>query len=274
MSTTPPTTSLMHKVLRPLVKLLLRNGVAFADFSDVARRVFVEVANDDFALPGKKQSVSRVSVLTGVNRKEVKRLLESSEKDLAQKENNRAARVVSGWMRDKEFSAKNKAKPLILGDGDKKGSFESLVKKYSGDMTARAVLDELVRVGAVKLNKNKDSVKLLSNGYVPSNSNDELLRISADSIHDLLSTIEHNLNDEYTDPRLQLKVSYDDVPLNGVELFRNLSREKSLELLNYLDEFLATQDRSGNPKIKGEGKFRTGLGIYYFEETMEDASDE
>jgi len=274
MSSSSSTTSLMHKVLRPLVKLLLRNGVAFADFSDVARRVFVEVANEDFALPGKKQSVSRVSVLTGVNRKEVKRLLESGEEDITQKENNRAARVVGGWMRDKEFSTKSKAKALVLGEGDQKGSFEALVKKYSGDMTARAVLDELIRVGAVKLNKNKDSVKLLSNGYIPSNSNDEMLRISADSVHDLLSTIEHNLNDEYQDTHLQLKVSYDDVPLNGVELFRNLSREKSLELLNYLDEFLATQDRSSNPKIKGEGRFRTGLGIYYFEESMEDASDE
>ena len=134
---------MMKKVLRPLVRLLLRNGVAFADFSDIARRVFVEVASEDFGLPGRKQSVSRISVLTGVNRKEVKRLLEEpEEKESAKKENNRAARVVYAWMRDGDFRTKA-GKPKVLGWGDPQaeGSFEDLVKRYSGDMTARAILD-------------------------------------------------------------------------------------------------------------------------------------
>jgi len=274
MSKPSATTSLMKKVLRPLVRLLLRNGVAYADFSDVARRVFVEVASEDFGLPGRKQSVSRVSVLTGVNRKEVKRLLEEPEQpeDIT-KDNNRAARVVSGWMRDKEFKTGkgNSAKPKKLDWGNNlEGGFEDLVKRYSGDMTARAILDELLRVGAVSLDKKKTTVTLLANGYVPSGNNEELLRLSGDSIKDLLSTIDHNLGDDKQATRLQLGVAYDDVPTNGVELFRNLSNEKSLELLNELDQFLSKQDRSVNPKVKGTGRYRTGLGIYYFEEPLDD----
>ena len=265
----------MKKVLRPLVRLLLRNGVAFADFSSVARRVFVEVASEDFGLPGRKQSVSRVSVLTGVNRKEVKRLLEEpEEKEDTSKENNRAARVVSGWMRDADFqTVKGKPKKLSWGDSDAEGSFEELVKRYSGDMTARAILDELVRVGAVKINKD-NLVTLGANGYVPTASNEELLRLSGDSIQDLLNTIDHNFKPEKESTRLQLGVAYDDVPANGVELFRNLSNEKSLELLNYLDQFLSTQDRSVNPAVKGEGRYRTGLGIYYFEEPLDDETQD
>ena len=274
MSKPSATTSLMKKVLRPLVRLLLRNGVAYADFSNVARRVFVEVASEDFGLPGRKQSVSRVSVLTGVNRKEVKRLLEEPEQpeDIT-KDNNRAARVVSGWMRDKDFqTGKGKsAKPKKLDWGNNlEGGFENLVKRYSGDMTARAILDELLRVGAVSLDKKKTTVTLLANGYVPSGNNEELLRLSGDSIKDLLNTIDHNLGDDKQATRLQLGVAYDDVPANGVELFRNLSNEKSLELLNELDQFLSKQDRSVNPKVKGTGRYRTGLGIYYFEEPLDD----
>lgn len=271
MSESSVTQSMMRKVLRPLVRLLLRNGVAFADFSTEARRVFVEVASEDFGLPGRKQSVSRISVLTGVNRKEVKRLLDDPSKaETVQKENNRAARVVSGWMRDEDFRLKS-GKPKILGWGDPQveGSFEDLVKRYSGDMTARAILDELVRVGSVEFNKEKSKVKLIANGYVPAASNDELIRLSGDSINDLLNTIDHNFTTKTDATRLQLSVAYDDVPENGVELFRNLSQEKSLELLNYLDQFLATQDRSVNPSVKGEGRYRTGLGIYYFEEPIE-----
>lgn len=267
--------TMMKKVLRPLVRILLRNGVAFADFSAIARRVFVEVASEDFGLPGRKQSVSRISVLTGVNRKEVKRLLDEPQTDKTeQKENNRAARVVNGWMRDDEFRQKS-GTPNVLtwGDPDAEGGFEALVKRYSGDMTARAILDELIRVGSINFDKEKSKVTLTSNGYVPTASNDELMRLSGESISDLLNTIEHNFTKESEATRLQLSVAYDDVTETGAELFRNLSKEKSLELLNYLDQFLATQDRSVNPSVKGKGRIRTGLGIYYFEEPVEQPAD-
>ena len=84
----------------------------------------------------------------------------------------------------------------------------------------------------------------------------------------MLGTVDHNFSKEAEDTRLQLSVAYDDVPTSGVELFRKLSNEKSLELLSELDQFLATQDRSVNPSVKGEGRYRTGLGIYYFEEPI------
>lgn len=272
MSDNSATTSMLKKALRPLVRVLLRNGVAYADFCEVARRLFVEVANDDFGLPGRKQSVSRISVLTGINRKEVKRQLdEPKEATPVKKENNRAARVISGWLRDDDFrNSKGKPKVLEWGDSSVKGGFEDLVRRYSGDMTARAILDELIRVGTVSFDKEKSRVKLLSNGYVPAGSNDELLRLSGESVGDLLNTIDHNFSDDKEATRLQLSVAYDDVPASGVELFRNLSNEKSLELINYLDQYLATQDRSTNPLVKGQGRYRTGVGIYYFEEPVLD----
>ena len=179
--------------------------------------------------------------------------------------------MISGWLRDDDFrNSKGKPKVLEWGDSSVKGGFEDLVKRYSGDMTARAILDELVRVGTVSFDKEKSRVKLLSNGYVPAGSNDELLRLSGESVGDLLNTIDHNFSDDKEATRLQLSVAYDDVPASGVELFRNLSNEKSLELINYLDQYLATQDRSTNPLVKGQGRYRTGVGIYYFEEPVLD----
>lgn len=263
----------IRSILRPLVRLLLRNGVAYADFAALAREIFVDVAGEDFDIPGRKQSVSRISVLTGINRKEVKRLQETPADTPPRHEHNRAARVVSGWMRDDKFTdQQGKPKALHWGDGST-GGFEELVKLYSGDMPARSVLDELIRVGAASLDKNNE-VRLSSAGYVPTASNEELLQYSSMSVTDLLNTIEHNLSDTKTRTRLQLSVAYDDVPANGVEMFRNLSKEKSHELLTSLDAFLATQDRSVNPKAEGEGRYRTGLGIYYFEEENTDATGE
>ena len=268
-----PLNKAMRKLLRPLVRLLLRNGVAYADFALLARQAFVDVAADDFDLPGRKQSVSRISVLTGINRKEVKRLLEEPRDNSVATEHNRAAKVVSGWMRDKDYLNKSgKPDTLSWGDPTSAKAFESLVKKYSGDMPARSVLDELVRVGAVQLNDDRQ-VELTATGYVPFASNEELLRLSGESVTDLLNTIDFNLAETRDQTRLQLSVAYNDVPAEGANLFRNLSREKSLELLTYLDNFLATQDRSVNAEVAGEGRFRTGLGIYYFEEALPHTDD-
>lgn len=266
-------TNALRKILRPLVRILLRNGVAYADFTTLVRQTFVDVAGEDFDLPGRKQSVSRISVLTGINRKEVKRLMEEPRDAQPAAEHNRAARVVSGWMRDASFqNKKGKPSPLSWGDSSANDGFEALVKKYSGDMPARSVLDELIRVGAVELESNR-RVRLAATGYVPAASNEELLRLSGEGVTDLLNTVDHNINDNKSHTRLQLSVAYDDVPANGVEMFRNLSREKSLELLTYLDGFLATQDRSVNPSVQGDGRYRTGIGIYYFEEPVQNSDN-
>jgi hypothetical protein len=267
-----PVNRAILRIMRPLVRVMLRNGLAYADFAALVKGVFVEVASEEFDLPGKKQSVSRISVLTGINRKEVKRLLELPPESADSRDNNRAARVVSGWMRDDDFiQADGSARPLPLAGTDSAPGFDTLVKRYSGDMPVRSILDELVRVGAARVDDGE--VQLTASGYVPNTSNDEMLRLSAEGASDLLKTIDHNLHGQQPVSRLQLSVAYDDVPQAGVELFRNLSREKSLELLKQLDRFLATQDRSVNPSVSGDGRYRTGLGIYYFEEPIEPDGD-
>lgn len=263
-------TNALRRILKPLVRLLLRNGVAYADFVLLVRKTFVDVASEDFDLPGRKQSVSRIAVLTGINRKEVKRLLDEHSAPATATDNNRAARVVSGWMRDPVFQdSKGSPLPLPWGDSDAETSFENLVKQYSGDMPARSILDELLRVGAATLTSDQQ-VQLTASGYVPATSNEELLQLSGDAVGDLLNTIDHNLSDSKTFTRLQLSVAYDDVPEQGVELFRGLSKEKSHEFLAYLDRFLATQDRSVNPSVTGAGRYRTGIGVYYFEEPLDE----
>jgi hypothetical protein len=262
----------IQRIMRPLVRVMLRNGLAYADFAALVKGVFVEVASEDFDIPGKKQSVSRVSVLTGINRKEVKRLMELPADRTDQDNNNRAARVVSGWMRDPEFSDNSGTPaPLLLVGNDNEPGFDLLVKKYSGDMPVRSILDELIRVGAAAVSDGR--IALTATGYVPATSNDEMLRLSAEGVSDLLKTVDYNLQGNQPVSRLQLSVAYDDVTDTGVQMFRTLSREKSLELLTDLDKVLANQDRSVNPSVSGSGRYRTGIGIYYFEEEVPPDSD-
>ena len=260
------------RMLRPLVRLLLRHGVAHATLSDWLKRLYVETAASDFTLEHRKPSISRIALVTGINRKEVRRVLDSPTTPESRREkHNRAARVIHGWRSDPDFSDDAGApRPLPFSDGG--NDFTALVKRYSGDIPARAVLDELLRTGIVARDDG-DLLRLLKPGYVPCRSNDELLRIAGDSVRDLLETIDHNLQGEETPSRLQLSVAYDNLPAPALAAFRRLSRERAMALLTELDDFLAHHDRDSNPDAEGEGRYRAGVGIYYFEEDKSDEAE-
>ena len=134
------------QLLRPLFRLLLRHGVSYRAFEALARRCFVGVALDEFGIPGRKASISRAAILSGLTRKEVQRL--ASETDgagwITVERHNRAARVLTGWVRDADFHGPDGAPRALEPDGP--GGFAQLVRRHSGDVPARAVMDELLQV--------------------------------------------------------------------------------------------------------------------------------
>lgn len=248
----------LSKLLKPLARLLLRNGIAYAEFATLAKRAFVEVANEDFAVPGRKQSASRVSVLTGIHRHEVAKVLKNPiESGPPVGHRNRTAQIIGAWQRDERFSNNGKAIPLTI---DK--SFAELVATHGGDVTPRAVLDELTRVGAVKQSGN--NVELLVKAFTPLGSMDDLQHILGDCTADLLETLDHNLNSEESDRRLQLSVVYNNLPDETLENIELVCSQKSMAFMTALNDFFATQDRDSNPRVTGKGRNRAGLGLYFF----------
>ena len=259
-------TAAILKLLKPLVRVLLRQGISYGAFSDLAKYVYVDVAENDFSVEGKKQTVSRVSVITGLSRKEVSRVqkLPSSQDEVMTRKYNRAARVISGWVRDSDYHFNNSPTELSL-DG-KTLSFSSLVKKYSGDLPVRAILDELLNVKAISLKDNK--VKLLTNAYVPSEGTSEKIHILGTDVALLINTIEHNISNKLEPAFYQRKVVYDNLPNEAIERFRELSHKDAQLLLEKMDDYLSKLDRDTNLDIQGQGRKRAGLGIYYFEEDV------
>ncbi len=258
------------RILTPLVRILLRHGISYGTFSDVAREVFARVASSEFALEGRKQSISRVSVITGLTRKAVKEILDApaENKDDLGEPYNRAARVIAGWRRDAEFQDRH-GLPQELPFSGESSSFSTLVKKYSGDMPARAILDELIRVGAVTRLAN-GRVQLMTRAFLPSGDDQMKLHILGTDVSHLIRTIGHNLAPEMADKRFQRKVYYDNLPQEALAPFKQMAAEKAQALLEQLDTHLSQQDRDSNPQVQGSGRFAAGLGIYYFEEPMDD----
>lgn len=261
----------LGRILRPLVRILLRHGITADACNDVLRRVYVDVAEQEFGIRGRKQTTARISLLTGINRKEVARLkkLPIIESRSLDEHHNRAARVISGWLRDAAFQDAKGDPDALPMEG--KRSFSELVKRHSGDVPARAIADELQRVGAIEYTPHGE-LRLSARGYVPESGDAEKLQILGTDVSDLIDTIDHNLTHARSTARYQRKVQYNDIPTRHLDAFRRLSARLGQGVLEHLNEWLAERDRDASANSDGSGRVRLGLGIYQIEETYADSA--
>jgi len=254
-------------LLRPLFRVLLRQSMSFIAFEEIAKRVFVEVAMKDFGIEGKAPSMSRAAILSGLTRKEVARLLSDAPRGDEEpgERYNRAAKVMTGWQRDADFMETDGSPRWLREEGPR--SFAELVRRYSGDMPARAVLDELQRVGAVRRHDD-GRIEPMTRAYVPRASVADKLAILGSDVADLISTIGHNIEHGKSDPRFQRKVMYHRIASAHLPAFRKFSAAQSQALLERLDRWLQEHD-TGFPDEGPEPRAaRVGLGVYYFEEPL------
>jgi hypothetical protein len=253
-------------LLRPLVRILLRNNIPYTTFADLAKWVYVRVALEEFPLPVRKQSISRVALLTGLTRKEVLRVKRHATPGdpLISEKQNRAARVVSGWVRDPRFHDMEKKPAILPFDGEKHSSFTALVKTFSGDIPPRAILDELIRVGVVERLED-GRVHLLTPAYIPRAGKAEKLDILGTDVADLIATIDHNLNSAEEEAFFQRKVCYLSFPADQLPKFRALSTDRCQALLEELDSWMSRHDREPHGEAATREHRRTGIAIYYFE---------
>ncbi|MBL8326430.1 MAG: hypothetical protein JNJ89_15875 [Rubrivivax sp.] len=287
------------RVLRSLFRVLLRHGYSYTAFDETARRLYVELALAEFGIAGKKPSISRASILSGLTRKEVQRLVEEAEgasdaagsgarmrnAPFSPEHHNRAGRVLAAWARERDFiDAQGRPRRLALQDGE--ASFAELVRRFSGDMPVRAVLDELERVGAAR-RTDTGEVEYVRPMFIARRGVADKLDLLGTDVADLITTIDHNVQHGDTDPRFQRKVMYRDMPASVVPEFRMLVAAHGMAVLQQLDVWLAARREPGAsaggpapppaPRASTRGKpppasteaaatVRLGLGIYYFEE--------
>lgn len=267
-------TRAIYRILRPLVRQLMRYGVSYRLFADIARHVYVDVAEEDFALPGRKPSNARTSVLTGINRKDIAKQKERPHplSGTPAEAPSPAARLIAGWTNDHDFrTAEGRPRPLTLepeSDGDG-ANFAELVRRYTSDVTVRALLDELIRIKAVSVDSG--IATLLVPAYIPHRDMKENIRIFSTATADLLSTFDHNVIDTPANRFIQRTVSYE-VPVELLQAIRDRSRDEGESFLLQINDWLA---RSGQtPSKNPSDTTRAGIGIYYFERPVDEALQE
>ena len=256
-------------VLRPLIRLLIRHEFTHTDLTELIRQTYVEIAYDDFAIDGQEMTISRVAVLTGLSRKEVVRFRDmlDNNQSLLRPKPNRAQRVVQGWLSDPEFLDKNK-NPLVLPlknfkRGKQHASFVALVKRYSGDITFKVVLEELNHIGVTK-QPNEDSIELVNSAYVPRKDELEQVRVVATSVSDLFDTAVYNIESTDRKKRFQRQVVYTNIDEEFVAEFKKLTAKLSAPVIQELNAHLSKSRKQSSKSNDGTQK-RLGFGIYYIE---------
>jgi uncharacterized protein DUF6502 len=193
------------RLLRPLARIMLRHGLSTYDFSRIANIAFVQAAQDILREQGKTPSFSRVSTITGLHRHVVSNIVKSAEakrSGLAVEKDyqrNRLARVLAGWFESPEYTDEE-GRPRVLPVDGPEPSFEGLVRSFSGDIYPKIILDELLRVGAVRIQKD-GLLRALARRYTLGGADAAMLQQLGTAARDLFSTLEHNIASS-TDSRL------------------------------------------------------------------------
>ena len=257
-------TNSIGQILRPLVRILLRNGISCGSFEEMVRKAYVDEAFATALRNKSKATISSVSAETGLSRKEVKRLneLDLNDSKSTEQKYNRAIRVISGWLNDPRY-AYEEGNPKALSLDSDEHSFASLVKKYSGDIPTKAMLNLLETSDCVEI---KDGlVHLVRNAYVPGNDPEEIIRILGKDTNQLINTIDHNLTTDEKSKWFQRKVSNPRVRADALAEFREFSRKRSQTLLEELDAWLSQNEADEESDAR-----YASMNIYYYEQDTEE----
>lgn len=266
----------MHVILRPLVRLLLEHGVTYPLLSNQLKTIFVDVVNKEMQVEGKRQTLSRISVVSGVHRKDVKRILEEPEDiDAVTKDATLSARILGIWLGDPLYQSKQ-GNPLPLNrlvEGDDGLSFEKLVASINKDVRPRAILDEWLRTNVVTLTED-DRVVLDPDRFVTEKNFDERVHFFARNLRDHIACGVHNLVPDCQDKYMERAVFYDGLSRESIAELREMSRELAMETLQKVNAkalLLAERDEG-----REDAHHRMTYGCYYYQQAtkMDGENDE
>ena len=248
----------LARVLRPLVRLFIRAGITFPAVCDLLRELYVNVAEHDFALAGKSQTDSRVSLLTGIHRKEVARLRGAGAPvSTVPVALSRTSRIMARWLSTPEF-IDDDGQPLPLARaGD--GSFEALVASVTRDVRPRAVLDEWLDRGLVALD-GPDRVVLKEAALIPAGGSDQQLYYFGRNLHDHCAAAVANVLGPQP-PFMERAVHYDGLSEAVAVKLEAQSKKLAMTALK-----AANKEANAACESDGGGAWRWNFGVYVFRE--------
>jgi len=252
---------------KPLIRLLIERGVTFPQFRDLMKELYVEVADEDFSLDLKKPSDSRIFVLTGVHRKDIKRIRQQAEQGdkLVTSSASLSGEIVARWVSMPEYlDTKGKPRPLLKMKKNNQADFDQLVSSVSKDVRPKVILDEWLRLNIVRI--KDDYIVLNQSAFVTNKEFNEMAYYLGHNVHDHLASCVNNILDE-DEPMFERSVYYASLTEKSVKKLRTIANKKGNELLQHLNkQAIKLYDAD---KLKDDANYRMRLGVYWYQKQLD-----
>ncbi len=272
-ASSPVLVNSIKRILRPLVGFLLDNGLTYTWLIKVLKSIYVEIAENEFELDGKPQTHSRVSLITGVHRKDVAELRgENKPSEEMPSTSLLSAKLIAKWTGDNRFldgEGQPKILPRLAGKVGIGGpSFEELVDTTNKDIRPRAVFDEWLRAEIIEVDE-EDKVFLKQHAFLPSRDHEQKAYFLGKNVGDHLSAA--RLNTSNDKPKyLERSVFYDELSLESIQKLEELSRKHAMIMLQTLNREASKLQKQDKERKDKTTSGRMNLGVYYYDQLDKD----
>jgi hypothetical protein len=248
---------------------MVDHGLQLGLVSELLKEVLIQEAVARYEVDARPVSDMRVSLLTGVHRKDVRRLRTAQSNERKAKQGiTIPSAVIARWISDPRFLNIDQT-PRTLAKSPKVGSkgepdFPALVAEVSRDVSSRAVVDELLRLGAVKVLPD-GQVALVDQAFLPQASLPEQLGFLGESVGDHLSAAVHNVNPKRLSPAMLDQSAFSEgLSAEQVSALHQFARQQwSSVLQKFLAAATLAEERSQNaPRTDHRVRF----GVYFYEQ--------
>jgi Family of unknown function (DUF6502) len=260
------TLNALSQLIDPLLNLMFDSRVTVREFTQILRKIAVAKANNRIADESGQSNKSRVSIITGLPRSEVTRLLKkTSFRSFSKNVQHPTRKVLSGWFDDSAFLTKD-GDPAILPAFGRRKSFERLVDKYGGGVPVRAMLDELTRIDAIEWLagqriRPRNRIPMMT-GLTPSS-----ISMMGERGRNLLETLLANAHAK-KNPFFEATAAIENVDPAGISIGRREVLQQGSSFISSIDGLFDQLKRSTTSKSRSNSQTlkRMGVTVFYFED--------
>lgn len=234
------------QLLRGVVKFALRNSLRMREIAELLKNVLVECAIEELRREESAITAARISVMTGVHRKDVDRIINQEESTIPS-EGSLIARVIGQWRSHSDFTNKI-GEPRVLSNKGSQDQFSQLIRSVSSELNPSLVLAELERVGAVI--PHRLGLKLVAHAYVPDRDQLRHYQLLADDSRDLAECVDENISKPPAEKNLHIKTEYDGVPDSLISEVSHWLLKQGTAMHEKFAAYMSSKDKDLNPDLK------------------------
>ena len=253
------------KALRPIARFLMKSGIGYREFAEISKSAFVDVATADYGLRGRPTNISRVAVMTGLTRKEVRRLRDKisagNQVDMARV--IPPAEILSRWHSDTDY-LDSAGRPLTLEFDGAAPSFAGLVKKYGGDIPPGAMRTELKRVGAIT-DDESGRLTVQMKFFRPFDLDEQMSRALSQAMYGLALNIDHNIARDRSETWVERTAFSTRIRAGDNSRVRRISQDRAIEFVESVSDLFSAYETIYSDDEPDTESSTVGVGVYYFE---------